>query len=130
MTNLYDFLRKIYEQAKADDLNVVQPSDEDLRWLEQFLQAPDVEIHFRAVDTGERIAGDPVMSQNYTIAGDEAQIFSLIVEAALINPRFQKVLRVVLEFIDSHVPTCPACQNRHNEGQKCPPNTAWGFPNN
>jgi hypothetical protein len=115
--NLYDFLRQIRDQAAkgvpgaapiSRDLYVTLTRNE-LAWLEHFLKTPDQELHFK----GKRVGGtadNPVVAQDYMIAGDQVDIFSLLTEAMMQNPTFAQLVQGAAKFFQDHVPSCPHCK--------------------
>lgn len=114
MTNLYDFLRSLLDQADNQDKSQCGPmpttvTREDLDWLRQYMRAPDHQIHFKARKVGEE-NGEPVYAQDYAIAGNAVDIFSLLTEAMMQNASFAQVVGCAYRFFVDHVPTCPDCQ--------------------
>lgn len=115
--NLYDFLRQIRNQAAkgvpgaapiSRDLYVTITRNE-LAWLDQFLVGPDQELHFK----GKRVGGtaeNPVVAQDYMIAGDQVDIFSLLTEAMMQNPTFAQLVQGAAKFFQDHVPSCEHCK--------------------
>jgi hypothetical protein len=124
MTNLYEFLKMILDDARRSAYNTVNISTADQDWLEQFLTAPDAELHFKA----KRVGGtddNPEMAQDYAIAGAEVDIFSLITEAMLQNSTFALTIQRAAYFFQEHVPTCPDCQATILRDATKPP--SWEF---
>lgn len=116
--NLYDFLRQIRDQAAkgvpgaapiSRDLYVTITRNE-LAWLDQFLVKPDQELHFK----GKRVGGtddNPVVAQDYMIAGAQVDIFSLLTEAMMQNPTFADLVQGAAKFFQDHVPNCQHCKD-------------------
>jgi hypothetical protein len=132
LPNLYDFLRALSEQAQravpgAAPISsgiylVIGEAERD--WLIQFLTEPDAELHFKAKKVGGT-EEDPVVAQDYMIAGAEVDIFSLLTEAMMQNPTFAKLIQGAACFYQDHVPTCPDCQAKVLEAAQQPP--SWEF---
>lgn len=121
MTNLYEFLRFIRDEYDTGDVNL---SPEYLKWLDDYLQAPDVLINFKA----RRVGGtdeEPVMAQDFQIAGEGLEVFYLITEAMVNNYRFAKIIQSAVGFYRDHIPKCPICAPKHF-GSKEPPKD-WQF---
>lgn len=110
-TNLYDFLRRLQRDSSGQPGAITLTSDEK-GWLDQFLQNPGVELHFKAFPTGELSNGEPLMAQNYQLAGDAEEIFCLLTEAAMQNPYFNTVLTHATRYMAQHVPNCEYCLGR------------------
>jgi hypothetical protein len=109
MTNLYDFLRYIREEHQTGDVTL---SPEQLQFLEEYLSPPDVIINFKA----HRVGGtddDPVMAQDFQIAGDGLEVFCLITEALMNNYQFAQIIQKAVAFYREHIPTCPICAPKH-----------------
>lgn len=110
MTNLYDFLRRIADAAEKDkELGAVVIQDTEIEWIRQFLQAPDVEINFKARKTGDEVEGEPVYAQDYAIKGQPFEIYTLLTEAAMQNPVFCDMLFAASGFMTGHVDECEKC---------------------
>src|SRR3989304_423673 len=137
MTNLYDFLRHIKAQAAravpgaaplSQDLYITM-TDADRDWLTQYMQSPDVQIHFKAKDTGNKDAqGEPIMELDLAIAGDPFEVFALLCEAMINNYQFAQMVQQAVGFYRDHIPTCPICAPKHF-GNKEPEKT-WIFSHN
>lgn len=117
MTNLYDFLRGIYEDANKSTESydssrekTVKIRREDIPWIEQYLAGPDHEIHFKARAIGEERGGEPVFAMDFGIKGTGVEIFQLLTEVMLQNATFADLVVKAGLFFRDHVPTCPACQ--------------------
>lgn len=110
MTNLYEFLRRVKTDAVGPygDFTI---TEDEWNWLEQYLQAPDHQIHFKARKVGEE-NGEPVYAQDYAIAGDTVDIFSLLTEAMMANSNFAGLVGAACKFFDEHVEKCPDCDAR------------------
>jgi len=107
MTNLYDFLRRVYADSQGTD--TVNITSGDRQWIEQYLTGPDIEIHFKA----KRVGGtddDPVLAQDYGIKGEGVDVFQLVTEAMLQNPHFANLVLLAANFFKDHVPECPDCR--------------------
>lgn len=119
MTNQFEFLRKVLEAGrKAPMVNykhTIKIAHEDLQWLDQFLKAPDHELHFKARHTGQYKNREPVYAQDYAVAGEPVDIFSLLTEAMMLNSQFARLVIGAARFYAEHVPTCPICKERHAE---------------
>lgn len=121
MQNLYDLLRKLQDQARknlpgaaplgASDKTYVLLSPSDIEFLNQYLHAPDHQIHFKARKIGDH-NGEPVYAQDYAIAGETVNIFCLLTEAMMANSSFAAVVGAALKFFYEHVPNCPDCDAR------------------
>jgi DNA-directed RNA polymerase subunit RPC12/RpoP len=101
MTNLYEFLRKMLDSSYV--------SLEDREWLEQFLKVPENQLDFKS----RRVGGtddNPVMAQDYAIAGTQLDIFSLLTEAMMQNPTFADLVMGAAKFFQDHVPNCQHCK--------------------
>jgi hypothetical protein len=100
MTNLYEFLRKMLDSSYV--------SLEDRQWLEEYLKVPENRLDFKS----RRVGGtdeNPVMAQDYAIAGTQMDIFCLITEAMMQNPTFAEMIQGAAKFFQDHVPTCEHC---------------------
>lgn len=119
MTNLYEFLRKLKAQAdRAISVNKkLGESDNwfcsmttaERDWLEEFLQVPENQLDFKS----RRVGGtddNPVMAQDYAIAGTQLDIFSLLTEAMMQNPTFADLVMGAAKFFQDHVPNCQHCK--------------------
>lgn len=129
MTNLYEFLRHVQAEA-AEQLPRLNPENAakykytgplvikiaraEFDWLEQYLETPDVEIHFKAKQTALE-NGEPVLASDWRLSGDNAFVFELLTEAMLLNANFAETVRLAAKYFDEHVPTCPDCQNAIGE---------------
>lgn len=111
-TNLYDFLRRLQRDSSGQP-GAITLTDEEKVWLHHFLEDPGTEIVLTATPTGELVDGEPVMAQNYRVAGEHEDIFSLLCEAALQNPTWALMLMGVARFLEIHVPTCLHCMQMH-----------------
>jgi len=115
MTNLFEFLTDVLETARTND-GVVHLTPAHRLWMENFLRAPDVELHFAATPTGKIVeTADgplPEMITNYLVRGEPRQVFELMSEAALQNPGFYRLCEGVTAFMKNHVPTCSDCQQK------------------
>lgn len=123
MTNLYDFLRNIKEQAQGPHGDAVI-SEEQWNFLEHYLAGEDVLINFKA----RRIGGtdeNPVMAQDFQIAGEGLEVFCLITEAMVNNYQFAQIVQNAVGFYRDHIPNCPICAPKHF-GRKAPDNN-WIF---
>jgi hypothetical protein len=105
MTNLYDFLRRILNDPRSPI------TEGDVEWLQQYLESPGHEIHFKAHQVGEK-NGEPVYSQHYAIAGGGEEVFSLLTEAMLQNPSFANQVVLAARFWFEHLPFCDTCKTR------------------
>lgn len=132
MLNLYELLRHIHKMASngvpgAAPLSrdrYVTISDEQLAFLEHYLQGEDVVIHFKA----RRVGGtdeDPVMAQDFQIAGEGVEVFCLITEAMVNNFQFATIIQNAVGFYRDHIPNCIHCQKKHF-GQELP-DLDWQF---
>lgn len=117
--NLYDFLRRA-----ATDLHIYLTNDER-QWLESYLQAPEVQVHFKAKQVGST-PESAVMAQDYAICGAESDVKELLAEAALISPRFGTALIKAARLVQM-IPTCKHCNHRHLQ-INCPDPNTWNFP--
>lgn len=125
MTNLYDFLRRVHNDANGQPGSVNITADE-MTWLEQYLRAPDVEINFKARATGEtNNEGEPVMELNLAIAGDGFEVFAMLCEAMVQNYQFADMATRAVAFYRDHIPSCPICSVKHF-GRTEPPKN-WIF---
>lgn len=155
MTDLFDFLRKVLYRAQLtydQDTHPVNFSTEEVTWLKGFMSNDDAFIHFKSHKTGRMITMDlpmplgvlddenvgeqipgiteqPEVITNFAIGGEDVDVFCIMSDAMLLNPKFQEIVRGALKFIDEHVPNCPTCQNQHNPGGTCPPADTWQFSN-
>lgn len=111
--NLYDFIRKVIAEGKD-----FRPSPSDLVWARGFIQAPDVELNFKAKKIDETTTGEPIYRTDFSFKGEEVQLFELLCEAGMQNGDFAEIITVAARFFSDHVPTCPHCQSNH--GAKCP----------
>jgi hypothetical protein len=134
MTNLYDFLRHIKAQADkavpgaaplSRDLYItITEADRD--WLTQYMHSPDVQIHFKAKDTGQKDPqNEPIMELDLAISGDGFEVFALLCEAMVQNYQFAEMVQRAVAFYRDHIPTCPICSVKHF-GAKEPPKN-WIF---
>ena len=104
MTNLFDLLRRLIDNPRTP------LSEDDVKWIEQYLAGPDVEIHFKAKKAG----GDdenPIMAQDYAIMGEGVEVFQLLTEAMLQNPHWANLVLLAANFFKDHVPECPDCRS-------------------
>lgn len=116
MSNLYDFLRKMLDSGYV--------SLDDREWLENYLKAPDVLINFKA----RRVGGtdeNPVMAQDFQIAGDGLEVFCLITEAMVNNYQFAEIIQGAVGFYREHIPNCPICSTKHFGPKE--PTKDWNF---
>lgn len=132
MQNLYDFLRRIKRYAELthvegiyDPTNKIKITEQEYDWLNQFLQAPDHELHFKAKKVGTSEEGEPMYAQDYAIAGDMVDIFSLLTEAMFQNANFASLVKSAAKFFDEHIPNCPDCKEALLELD--PFRTNWNF---
>lgn len=135
MTNLYELLNKILTAAKRSvpgavplgnsDKRFVALSDDEIAWIEQFLDQPDLQLHFKAKHVRNTPEGEPVYAQDFAIAGAPDTIFCMLTEAMLQNHQFADLLMMATSFYKEHVPKCPECSKRHFSGQK--PKLDWTF---
>lgn len=114
MTNLFDFLRWIKSEVEHHGFHnknfALTISEEQYAWLQQFLHPSDMELHFK----GRRVGGtddNPVVAQDYLIAGDQVDIFSLLTEAMMQNPTFADLVQGAAKFFQDHVPNCQHCKD-------------------
>lgn len=132
MTNLYELLAGIANQARngvpgAAPLSrdrYVTITDEQLEFLENYLKAPDVLINFKA----RRVGGtdeDPVMAQDFQIAGEGLEVFCLITEAMVNNYQFAQIIQNAVGFYRDHIPNCPICAPKHFGARE--PAKDWTF---
>lgn len=129
MTNLYEFLRRTLTVARTNPEGLVPILPEDQEWIELYLKAPMDEMHFQSRPTG-RVAedGEKIVETHFQIAGDPPEIFSLLCEAALANPRFWSMVRGCAAYLEDHVNDCDACQERMLEYNTLPPaEQTWQF---
>lgn len=120
MTNLYDLLRRIRTRGK---LFVI--TNDELEWLDQYMAKPDHELHFKARKVGHNEQGDPIYAQDYAIAGEALEVFSLVTEAMLQNASFASLVGAAHSFYTKHVPTCPECLEAMAEVDPMDP--VWKF---
>lgn len=133
MTNLYELLRGIVAQAdsrppgaapiSSDHLVAINP--EELEWLRNYLTAPDVLINFKARKVGEEPDGEPIMAQDFQIAGDGFEVFAMICEAMINNYQFADMINRANAFYRDHIPTCLCCQKKHFGAKE--PEKNWVF---
>jgi hypothetical protein len=132
VTNLYDFLREILSYAQGvpaggepdgiQRATLIPLSEDQFDFLKQYMTEPDVQVHFKA----RRVGGtdeDPVTAQDYAIAGDAVDVFSLLTEAMLANYQFANLVNAASRFYWEHVGNCPECL-KHT---KRPPFLNWDF---
>lgn len=124
MTNLYDFLRRILDDSTGQPPNSVNVTQEEIAWLKSFLQAPGIELHFKARKVDEK-DGEPVYAQDYAIAGDGVDVFSLLTEAMMQNANFATLVIAAGQFFKDHVPFCAECQAALDEVD--PSRPSWKF---
>lgn len=119
MTNLYDFLRRLH--AEPD-----KPlTADEVQWIEQYMTAPDNEIHFKS----RRVGGtddDPVMAQDYAIKGEGVDVFQLITEAMLTNPHWANLVLMAANYFKDHVPECTDCRQALIDARETR-RTSWNF---
>jgi hypothetical protein len=129
MTNVFDFLRRLLEDSRADQDNQVTLTAADRVWIESFLRDSDDFLHFRARATGVYDAhGDPIVEQHLALGGDEFSVFSLMCEAALRNKRFARMVEATHNYMQDHVATCPDCQRTLSEvNMAVPAPETWEF---
>lgn len=128
MTNLYDFLRRTLANAKANPANNIHVSAEDMAWMEMYLKAPMDEIHLQARPTGRVVEGEREMETHFQVAGDPADVFSLLCEAALANPTLWTMIRGCAAYLADHVHECDACMAKMREYETTPPDDRnWQF---
>jgi len=126
LPNLYQFLRRILIDAKADPLlGAVVIQDDEIEWLEKFLQPADFELHFKATKMEGGDPDNPVYAQHYQVVGDGADIFSLLTEAMLQNHQFADQVVHAAQYYRDHVPRCPSCSKRHFSQER--PVMDWTF---
>lgn len=65
------------------------------------------------------------MAQDYAIAGNGVDVFSLLSEAMLANYQFATQVRMAADFYKEHVPKCPDCSKLAFGMAKPPMN--WNF---
>lgn len=135
MTNLYDFLREIKGRANSRPINaaplgtdayLVPITPAELDWLESFLQPADHEIHFKGKKQPGGDPENPVVAQDFMIAGAEVDIFCLLTEVMLQNSTFASLVLGAAKFFQEHVPTCPECKQQVLEAATREV-TAWIF---
>lgn len=124
MTNLYDFLSRVLNDATSNPPYSVNMTAAEIDWLKQYLSDPGVELHFKARQVGEK-NGEPVYAQDYAVAGDGVDIFSLLTEAMLQNGQIADLVIMAANFYKEHVPNCPDCSKRHFGQEK--PAKDWTF---
>ncbi len=129
MNNVFDFLRQLLEDSRADQHNQVTLTAADRVWIESFLRDSDDYIHFRARHTGTYDEhGEQIDEQHYALAGDEFSVFTLLCEAALRNKRFARMVQATSNYINDHIATCPACQKTLSEvNMAVPAPETWEF---
>jgi len=133
MLNLYELLRHVHKMASngvpgAAPLSrdrYVTINDEQLAFLEHYLQGEDVVLHFKARKVSEQADGEPIMAQDFQIAGEGFEVFCLITEAMVNNYQFATIVQNAVGFYRDHIPTCVHCQKKHF-GQE-PPDLDWQF---
>lgn len=136
MTNLYDFLRRILDDAENQNKSVptflahvdvewIRLTHEDIDWLRQYMQAPDIQIHFKANKIGESATGAPIYAQDYAICGESVDVFSLLTEAMMANSSFASLVGAAYKFFEEHVPNCADCNSRLDKADPVNPN--WKF---
>lgn len=136
MTNLYDLLRRVKADAEKATPGTVPLSnpparfvpitDQDLEFLNQFFQATDVDLHFKARDTGEKDKdGEAIMAVDLAIAGDGFEVFAVLCEAMVQNYQFADMAMRAVAFYRDHIPNCPECSKKHFGQQK--PVLSWKF---
>lgn len=113
MTNLFEFLQSLLDRAREDEGRLTLAAPERV-FLETFLRAPDVELHFRATHTGKIVDTPtgplPEMVTNYVVRGEPVEIFELLSDAALQNPGIFRLCEGVSGFMREHVGTCESCR--------------------
>lgn len=134
MQNLYDFLREVLNQAEnatpgaapiagSDKIYIIVDKN-DVEWLQQYLQEPETDLHFKAREIGN-VNGEPMYAQDYAVKGTPVDIHSLITEAMLQNHQFADIVVSAAGFYREHVPKCPDCSKRHFSSEK--PVLNWEF---
>jgi hypothetical protein len=119
MTNLYEFLRRIYHESTGMPPYTVTMTPDEITWLRQYLQAPDTHINFKAKATGAFQDGEPIMEMDFTMAGDGLELFTLICEATLRNPFFGSLILKAAAFYRDHVNSdCPHCYDKQTIPQR------------
>lgn len=121
MTNLYDLLRRLLNDPRTP------LTADDTTFLENYLTAPDVLINFKA----RRVGGtdeEPVMAQDFQIAGEGLEVFCLITEAMVNNYQFAGIIQNAVGFYRDHIPNCPICAPKHFGARE--PDKTWIFSHN
>lgn len=125
MTNLLQFLKRVKADATGTPPFTVNITRQELEWLDQFLNDPDHEIHFKARILPGADPDNPVVEQDYMIAGEEINVFCLLTEAMLQNTTFAVTVQRAARFYQEHVPGCEACKATILESTRRGPN--WKF---
>lgn len=113
MTNLYDFLRRIADEVKHGESHIFI-RQEEVTWLNQYLQSPEHELHFKARQVGyDEIKKEPIMALDLAVGGDGLEIMAMICEAMVQNFQIADIVLKAASFYRDHIPTCPECQKRH-----------------
>lgn len=125
--NLFSFLQRLREDAVGPfgDFTINQ---REWDWLELFMRSPDLLIEFKATYEGRNELEEPIFNRNYAIMGEGIDIFSMLVDAMSLNPKFQQHVRGALNFLDTNVKYCNLCSTRHTQ-DKCPDHDSWEFKN-
>lgn len=117
--NLYDLFRSLLARAQENQPvplsgRYALVTDQELRFIEERLKAPDFSLHFEARKIGDyNSAGDPIYQQHFEIAGEQVDIFSLLTEAMQLNPQFRNTVFMAHRFFVEHVPYCKKCRDVH-----------------
>lgn len=123
MTNLYELLAAVlanYDKPSTGfDPNNCAPGQlvhitpDVAEFIRNYLKAPEVLINFKARKVGEQADGEPIMAQDFQIAGEGFEVFCLITEAMVHNYQFAETIQKAVAFYREHIPTCPICAPKH-----------------
>lgn len=135
MTNLYELLGQILAKYDRPDTGfnpsntapgqLVHITPDMADFIRNYMRAPDVLINFKARKTGQDERGEPVMAQDFQIAGDPFEVFVLLCEAMVQNFRFAEMVERALAFYQDHIPTCPVCLPKYMG--VIPADQTWNF---